>query len=68
MVCDSLLSTLKAASFEPTRMKALFGTRRGVVVIDRNGVIRFRKVVLPVFRPSDDEVIDAIRHAQKTEF
>lgn len=48
-------------------MKALFGTRRGVVVIDANGMIRFRKVVLPIFRPGDDEVIDAIRHAQKTE-
>jgi peroxiredoxin len=41
-------------------MKNLLGTRRGVVVIDREGVIRFRKVVLPVFRPSDDEVLSAI--------
>jgi len=48
-------------------MKGAVRTRRGVVVIDPNGVIRFRKVCtgLP---SSDDEVIDAIRHAQKTEF
>ncbi len=41
-------------------MKNLIGTRRGVVVIDGAGRIRFRKVVLPVFRPGDDEVIAAI--------
>ena len=48
-------------------MKALFGTRRGVVVIDKNGVIRFRKVVIPIFRPSDDEVLTAIQEVLKTE-
>lgn len=45
-------------------MKNLIGTRRGVVVIDRDGVIRYRKVVLPVFRPSDDEVLTAIKECQ----
>jgi peroxiredoxin len=42
-------------------MNAFFGTRRGVVVIDPEGVIRYRRVVFPLFRPSDDEVIEAIR-------
>jgi hypothetical protein len=32
-----------------------------VVVIDSGGVIRYRKVVFPLFRPSDDEVLDALR-------
>jgi peroxiredoxin Q/BCP len=41
-------------------MKAIFGTKRGVVVIDREGFVRYRRVVLPVFRPSDDEVLEAI--------
>jgi thioredoxin-dependent peroxiredoxin len=36
-------------------------TKRGVVVIDKAGYIRYRKVVFPLFRPSDDEVIAAIK-------
>lgn len=46
-------------------MKNLIGTRRGVVVIDADGIIRFRKVVLPIFRPSDDEILEAIEMATK---
>jgi hypothetical protein len=46
-------------------MSNLFGTRRGVIVIGRDGVIRFRKVALPIFRPADDEVLDAINEASK---
>lgn len=46
-------------------MKAMFGgSQRGVIVIDKDGVIRYRKSVLPIFRPSDDEVLAAIRQAQ----
>ncbi|HEX8089621.1 MAG TPA: peroxiredoxin [Blastocatellia bacterium] len=41
----------------------LGGSQRAVIVIDPNGVIRYRKSVLPIFRPSDDEVINAIRDA-----
>ncbi|MEP7338845.1 MAG: peroxiredoxin [Acidobacteriota bacterium] len=62
-----LLSDTEGMVIRGYEMKALYGTRRGVVVIDPEGVIRFRKVVLPIFRPGDDEVLDAIRHAQKTE-
>jgi peroxiredoxin len=42
-------------------MKAFYGTRRGVVVIDKQGYVRYRKVVFPLFRPSDDSVIEAIK-------
>ena len=41
------------------------GSQRAVIVIDSQGIIRYRKSVLPVFRPSDDEVIAAIRDAAK---
>lgn len=41
----------------------LGGSQRAVIVIDPNGVIRYRKSVFPIFRPSDDEVINAIREA-----
>ena len=39
---------------------------RSVFVIDRNGVIRYRDVrPLGLFRPRDDDIIQAIRDAQK---
>ncbi len=39
---------------------------RAVVVIDKNGNIAYHKVQsLSLFRPSDDEVLDAIRLAEK---
>jgi len=41
----------------------LGGSQRAVIVIDQKGVIRYRKSVLPIFRPGDDEVIEAIRNA-----
>jgi hypothetical protein len=41
-------------------MKNLLGTRRGVVIINGEGIICYRRVVFPVFRPGDDEVIAAI--------
>lgn len=58
-----LLSDPDEAVVRVYDMKGLFGTRRGVVVIDQKGFIRYRRVVVPVFRPSDDEVIQAIRGA-----
>jgi peroxiredoxin Q/BCP len=46
------------------KMKSLFGgSQRAVVVIDKAGVIRYRKSIIPFFRPEDDEVIAAIRSA-----
>lgn len=39
---------------------------RSVFVIDANGIIRYRDVrPLGLFRPKDDEIIQAIREAQK---
>jgi peroxiredoxin Q/BCP len=41
----------------------LGGSQRAVIVIDPKGVIRYRRSVLPIFRPGDDEVIEAIQKA-----
>jgi thioredoxin-dependent peroxiredoxin len=60
-----LLSDADRKTVRDYQMKNLFGTRRGVIVIDRDGVIRFRKVVMPFLRPGDDEVLDAIEEASK---
>jgi thioredoxin-dependent peroxiredoxin len=60
-----LLSDADRKTVRDYQMKNIFGTRRGVIVIDRDGVIRFRKVVMPFLRPGDDEVLDAIEEASK---
>jgi thioredoxin-dependent peroxiredoxin len=45
-------------------VKSLFGgSQRAVIVIDKQGLIHYRKSVMPLFRPSDDEVLTAIRNA-----
>ncbi len=62
-----LLSDAAGKVLRAYDMKGLLGTKRGVVVIDKNGVIRFRKVVVPIFRPSDDEVLAAIQEVLNTE-
>src|ERR1041385_4753614 len=41
----------------------LGGSQRAVIVIDPQGVIHYRRSVLPIFRPGDDEVIAAIHEA-----
>ncbi|MBS1786767.1 MAG: peroxiredoxin [Acidobacteria bacterium] len=61
-----LLSDASGSVVRAYEMKALFGTRRGVIVIDKTGVIRFRKVVMPIFRPTDDEVLAAIHEVLNT--
>ncbi|MEK6320539.1 MAG: peroxiredoxin [Acidobacteriota bacterium] len=46
------------------KVKSLLGgSQRAVIVINPKGVIHYRKSKLPVFRPEDDEVIEAIRSA-----
>jgi peroxiredoxin Q/BCP len=60
-----LLSDSDGRVVRDYEMRNVLGTRRGVVVIDKDGYIRFRQVVLPIFRPSDEEVLDAIRDAIK---
>ena len=39
----------------------LGGSQRAVVLIDATGIIRYRKSVFPIFRPTDDEVITEIK-------
>jgi peroxiredoxin Q/BCP len=60
-----LLSDSERKTIRDYKMMNLFGTRRGVIVIGRDGVIRFRKVVTPIFRPTDNEILDAIKEASK---
>jgi peroxiredoxin Q/BCP len=38
----------------------LGGSQRAVILIDRRGIVGYRKSVFPFFRPTDDEVITAI--------
>lgn len=45
----------------------LGGSQRAVIVIDPVGVVTYRKSVLPIFRPGDDEVIKAIRKAKSVQ-
>lgn len=59
-----LLSDSSAKIVRAYEMKNLLGTRRGVVIVDGSGIIRFRKVVIPIFRPGDDEVLAAINEVQ----
>ena len=39
----------------------LGGSQRAVILIDGRGIIRYRKSVFPIFRPTDDEVIAEIK-------
>ncbi|HEY8188588.1 MAG TPA: peroxiredoxin [Pyrinomonadaceae bacterium] len=67
---------LRLLSDESGAIAKIYGARslipgkvaRSVFVIDAKGVIRYRDVrPLGLFRPKDDEVIKAIREAQKNE-
>ena len=62
-----LLSDEKGDATEKYAMRSWLPGRsaRGVVVIDKNGNIAYHKVQsLSLFRPKDDEVLDAIKAAQ----
>ncbi|HVE59298.1 MAG TPA: peroxiredoxin [Pyrinomonadaceae bacterium] len=64
----NLLADEKGEVVEKYGMKSWLPGRsaRGVVVIDKNGTIAYHKVQsLSLFRPKDDEVLDAIRAAEK---
>jgi thioredoxin-dependent peroxiredoxin len=61
-----LLSDADGQVVKAYDMKNLFGTKRGVVVIDGAGIVRFVRTVMPLFRPTDDEVLTAIGKAQLT--
>lgn|GEM_PF-140425 len=57
-----LLSDEESTVVRAYDMKSPLWIKRGIVVIDKDGYIRYRKVVFPAFRPSDDEVIAAIKN------
>ena len=59
-----LLSDADGTVTKAYGMKSLIGTKRGVIVIDKAGVIRYRKTVIPIFRPTDDEILNAISALQ----
>ena len=59
-----LLSDAEGKVTRAYQMNSLLGTKRGVVVIDKDGVIRYRRTVMPIFRPTDDEILSAIAQAQ----
>ena len=62
---QTLLADEKGEVTKLMNVKSLFGgSQRAVIVIDKQGLISYRKSVMPVFRPSDDEVLTAIRNAQ----
>ena len=56
-----LLADADSSVISAYGMKYFLGTKRGVVVIDGDGYIRFRKIVVPIFRPSDDEILAEIK-------
>lgn len=60
-----LLSDSAGKVIRAYEMNSFLGTKRGVVVIDKAGVIRYRKTVVPIFRPTDDEILTAIAKAQQ---
>lgn len=59
-----LLSDAEGKVTRAYQMNSFLGTKRGVVVIDKDGVIRYRRTVVPIFRPTDDEILSAIAQAQ----
>jgi peroxiredoxin Q/BCP len=63
----TLLSDEKGATLEKYGVKSWLPNRsaRAVVVIDKNGTVRHYQVQsLSLFRPKDDEVLEAIKAAQ----
>jgi peroxiredoxin Q/BCP len=65
----NLLADEKGEVVEKYGMRSWLPGRsaRGVVVIDKNGNVAYHKVQsLSVFKPSDDEVLDAIKQAENS--
>ncbi|MFM7199580.1 MAG: peroxiredoxin [Myxococcota bacterium] len=46
-------------------MRSLLGVKRGVVVIDEAGIVRYRKTVVPIFRPDEEEVFEVLESLKK---
>ena len=63
----TLLADEKGETLEKYEMKSWLPGRsaRGVVVVDKNGIVRYHQVQsLSLFRPTDDDVLEAIKNAQ----
>ena len=61
---QALLADEKGEVSKLMNVKSLFGgSQRAVIVIDKQGLVSYRKSVMPMFRPSDDEVLAAVRKA-----
>ena len=63
----NLLADTKGEVVEKYNMKSWLPGRsaRGVVVVDKQGNVAYHKVQsLSIFKPSDDEVLEAIRQAE----
>jgi thioredoxin-dependent peroxiredoxin len=57
-----LLADERGEVSERYGLRSIFGSsKRAVVVVDGEGIIRHYRVVFPLLRPSDDEVLEAIR-------
>jgi peroxiredoxin Q/BCP len=59
LLSDSSLDVARALKVK----SILGGSQRAVIVIDADGIIRHRRSIFPFFRPSDEEVIAAIKSA-----
>jgi peroxiredoxin Q/BCP len=60
-----LLADEKGGVLRSYDMNSFLGARRGVIVIDKEGVIRYRRTLFPLFRPTDDEIINSIALTEK---
>lgn len=48
-------------------MKGLLGVKRGVVVVDKDGIVAYYKTVLPVFRPDEEEVFAVLEKLKSSD-
>lgn len=65
----TLLADEKGETLEKYDMRSWLPNRsaRGVVVIDKNGIVRYHQVqMLSLLRPKDTEILEAIKNAQKS--
>lgn len=60
-----LLADEEGSVLRSYEMNSFLGVKRGVIVIDKEGLIRYRRTLFPLFRPTDDEIINAIALAEE---
>ena len=65
----TLLADENGETLEKYDMQSWLPNRsaRGVVVIDKNGIVHYHQVqMLSLLRPKDDEILEAIKNAQRS--